>query len=191
MTFIYPKYFSGRAQLAGAVVSAIDTFYDDSAEIRDSCNLNYSIDTSLVLTISVSVLVILTVSFMMSRSKKIESMPKTIHEDQIMMENKSELDYKEIEEDSKIEGIEDQKDDIAQIDEFVQNDELESNPCDINLAGDKTKVSPEDITDGEELGDKIDSEKLQLEEHNDSSNTCQSSTVLEQISNYDNNSVEK
>ena len=118
-------------------------------------------------------------------------MPNTLDEDQIMKENKTELDYKEIEEDSKIEGIEDQKDDIAQIDEFVQNDELESNPCDINLAGDKTKVSPEDITDGEELGDEIDSEKLQLEEHNDSSNTCQSSTVLEQISNYDNNSVEK
>ena len=59
------------------------------------------------------------------------------------------------------------------------------------MSNKKSKVSSEDITDGEELGDKIDSEKLQLEEHNDSSNTCQSSTVLEQISNYDNNSVEK
>ena len=28
---------TGRAQLAGAVVSAIDSFYDDSAETRESC----------------------------------------------------------------------------------------------------------------------------------------------------------
>ena len=48
---------TGRAQLAGAVVSAIDSFYDDSAETRASCSLVTSWHTSLLVSLIVTLII--------------------------------------------------------------------------------------------------------------------------------------
>ena len=55
---------TGRAQLAGAVVSAIDSFYDDSAETRESCGLVSSWHTSLLVSVIVTLIIGVTMSFL-------------------------------------------------------------------------------------------------------------------------------
>ena len=55
---------TGRAQLAGAVVSAIDSFYDDSSETRESCGLVSSWHTSLIVSVIVTLIIGVTMSFL-------------------------------------------------------------------------------------------------------------------------------
>ena len=55
---------TGRAQLAGAVVSAIDSFYDDSAETRETCGLVSSWHTSLLVSVIVTLIIGVTMAFL-------------------------------------------------------------------------------------------------------------------------------
>ena len=56
---------TGRAQLAGAVVSAIDSFYDDSAETRAACSLVSSWHTSLLVSLMVTLIIGVTLPFLL------------------------------------------------------------------------------------------------------------------------------
>ena len=51
----------GRAQVAGAVVSAIDSFYDESEEIRSGCSQTVSYGSTLVTAVILTIVVAVTV----------------------------------------------------------------------------------------------------------------------------------
>ena len=61
---------TGRAQLAGAVVSAIDSFYDDSAETRASCSQVTSWHTSLLVSLIVTLIIGVTLPFLIKSVTK-------------------------------------------------------------------------------------------------------------------------
>ena len=76
---------TGRAQLAGAVVSAIDSFYDDSAETRASCSLVSSWRTSLIATLILTLIIGATLSFLLkpARDVTLESKFEEILEEKV------------------------------------------------------------------------------------------------------------
>ena len=63
---------TGRAQLAGAVVSAIHTFYDESEEVRAGCRRSLSYRTTGVALVVIVISTIVTI-FMRTRSRDTES----------------------------------------------------------------------------------------------------------------------
>ena len=67
----------GRAQVAGAVVSAIDSFYDESEEIRSGCSQTVSYGSTLVTAVILTIVVAVTVHI----SLKTRARPDNKHRD--------------------------------------------------------------------------------------------------------------
>ena len=63
---------TGRAQLAGAVVSAIDSFYDDSAKTRGTCNLVSSWPTSVIATLIVTLIICATLARLLKPARDVQ-----------------------------------------------------------------------------------------------------------------------
>ena len=59
----------GRAQVAGAVVSAIDSFYDESEEIRSGCSQTVSYGSTLVTAVILTIVVAGTVHIIVLRTR--------------------------------------------------------------------------------------------------------------------------
>ena len=60
---------TGRAQLAGAVVSAIDSFYEESEEIRSGCSQTGSYGSTLVTAVILTIVVAVTVHIILTTTR--------------------------------------------------------------------------------------------------------------------------
>ena len=61
---------TGRAQLAGAVVSAIDSFYEESEEIRSGCSQTVSYGSTLVTAVILTIVVAVTVHIILKSTTR-------------------------------------------------------------------------------------------------------------------------
>ena len=80
---------TGRAQVAGAVVSAINTFYDDSEEIRAGCSQTVSHCRTAALLLTVVVAVIIPIIFI-TRSQTTSQHLEQLGTDDVILEEKIE-----------------------------------------------------------------------------------------------------
>ena len=66
----------GRAQLAGAVVSAIDSFYAESEEIRSGCSQTVSYGSTLVTAVILTIVVAGTVHIILKTTTRPDNQPR-------------------------------------------------------------------------------------------------------------------
>ena len=66
----------GRAQVAGAVVSAIDSFYDESEEIRSGCSQTVSYGSTLVTAVILTIVVAGTVHIILKTTTRPDNQPR-------------------------------------------------------------------------------------------------------------------
>ena len=87
---------TGRAQLAGAVVSAIDSFYEESEEIRSGCSQTGSYGSTLVTAVILTIVVAVTVHIILTTTRpgwqdnKHHPESKTLRAKDVVLEDKIE-----------------------------------------------------------------------------------------------------